>query len=108
MNEKIALGHISAQLKDINKNLSSISRSLYLISKINAKEKESPYKDMPELKPEDCVGKFVCYHEEDDNLYFYDNGVFIKKVDFEVYQRECYKSGKIYEAGLHRVDYKKR
>lgn len=108
MNENKALEHVVAQLKDINKNLSSISRSLYLISKINAREKEDPYKDMPRLVGSDLVGKFTCYHSEDDCLYFYNNGEFINKIKYDDYIKDCISNGRMYEAELRRADYQLR
>lgn len=92
-------------MSQIEKHLASISRSLYLISKSELGVKENPYSELPVLAHDERVGKFVCYHQPDDMLYFYENGKYINRIRFDEYVRKCHEEGRLYEASLKREDY---
>lgn len=104
----VELKQIMKSLKEIESCQKSMSKSLYFIAKaMNAKD-VNPYKSMPTLCPEDMIGKFICYHEEDDSIYLYADGVYVNRMKYTDYVNECAANGQMYNASLNREDYEKR
>lgn len=100
------MNDLSKDLKEINRALVTMSRTLTYISKsMNRQEKRmqwNPYCYMPVLNENDILeDTFECYHPQDGMIYTFKKGIFEKREAYTQYLERLEKQGRLDVRVMH-------